>query len=308
MKSTLMEDKWEKRGIVIRPNAKYDWMLSYSMVPVIQWRYDDIYRVYFCGRDAQNRSQIGYVEIDINDPSRILNFSKKPILALGALGCFDDNGVTPSWIIGYDEKIYLYYIGWNKRSTVRMYLAAGLAVSYDKGESFERVWRVPILDRTPLEPYILNTAPCVLIEDNVWKMWYVSAIEWVHPDLPRYNIRYAESKDGINWIRKGVVCIDLKTNENALARPCVLKENGLYKMWYSYKGENYRIGYAESSDGIRWERKDQAVGIDVSENGWDSEMIEYAFVFSHGGKKHMFYNGNDYGKEGIGYAVLQEKV
>ena len=76
-------------------------------------------------------------------------------------------------------------------------------------------------------------------------------------------------------------------------------------MWYCYAIDNYRIGYAESEDGIAWERKDDEVGIDISESGWDSEMIEYPFVFEHKGRKHMLYNGNEYGKEGIGYAVME---
>jgi hypothetical protein len=47
------------------------------------------------------------------------------------------------------------------------------------------------------------------------------------------------------------------------------------------------------------------VGIDVSHSGWDSEMIAYACVFKHGNKWHMLYNGNGYGKTGIGYAVCE---
>jgi predicted GH43/DUF377 family glycosyl hydrolase len=75
-------------------------------------------------------------------------------------------------------------------------------------------------------------------------------------------------------------------------------------MWYSYRGESYRIGYAESEDGIHFNRMDEKVGIDVSETGWDSEMICYPHVFEHNGEKYMLYNGNGYGKTGIGLAVL----
>lgn len=120
-----------------------------------------------------------------------------------------------------------------------------------------------------------------------------------------YHIKYAESLNGIDWERKGIVCIDFKSNdEYAIARPCVLKEEGIYKMWYSYRGESYRIGYAESKDGIQWERKDKEAGIDVSATGWDSEMICCPHVFEHNGEKYMLYNGNGYGKTGIGLAVL----
>jgi hypothetical protein len=49
---------------------------------------------------------------------------------------------------------------------------------------------------------------------------------------------------------------------------------------------------------------DAEVGIGVSADGWDSEMIEYPFVFDHAGSRYMLYNGNGYGKTGIGLAVL----
>jgi hypothetical protein len=277
------------------------------MLPVAEWRHDDVYRVYFSGRDVQNRSLIGYAEIALSDPGKLLSLSETPVLGLGELGCFDDNGVTPSWIIDHEDRKYLYYIGWNQRSTVRMALVAGLAVSEDGGESFQRFFKVPVLDRTHEEPLTLNTAPCVLVENGLWRMWYVSGVEWVHPDLPRYNIKYAESRDGVDWERPGTICIDFATPyEHALARPCVRKEDGVYKMWYSYKGESYRIGYAESEDGLHWARQDNKVGIDVSSSGWDSEMIAYAYVFEHNGIKYMLYNGNDYGREGIGLAVAEE--
>jgi hypothetical protein len=75
-------------------------------------------------------------------------------------------------------------------------------------------------------------------------------------------------------------------------------------MWYSYRGKRYRIGYAESSDGLHWIRKDNETGIHVSRSGWDSKMIEYPFVFDHQGSRYLLYNGNDYGKTGIGLALL----
>ena len=299
--------KWIKKGLIIEPKGNLGWMVTHAMVPVVERVEDDIFRVYFSGRDRKNRSLIGYVHININKPDKIIYISKNPALGLGALGCFDDNGVTPSWIVDYKSKKYMYYIGWNKKSTVRMSLIVGLAVSTDRGKTFERFSKAPILERRDTEPYSILTGPCVLVENNIWRMWYVSGVEWINKDLPRYNIKYAESKDGIYWKREGVVCIDFKSrDENALARPCVLKENGMYKMWYSYKGENYRIGYAESKDGIVWQRKDDEAGIDVSRSGWDSEMIEYAFVFEHKGRRYMLYNGNDYGKMGIGYSIMEK--
>jgi len=300
--------KWIKKGMLFKAEGQFDWVVTHGMVPTADRIGDDLYRIYFSGRDVLNRSLVGYIEIDINEPNKILKISKKPALGLGELGTFDDNGVTPSWIINHNGKKYLYYVGWNKRSTVRMAELTGLAVSTDGGESFKRVSRAPLLERTDKEPLSILCAPCVLIEGDKWRMWYVSGIEWVHTDLIRYDIKYAESTDGVHWKKDGTACLGFKSeNEYAQARPCVLKENGIYKMWCSYReGEQtYRIGYAESKDGLTWKRKDEDAGIDVSESGWDSEMIEYTYVFDHAGKKYMLYNGNGYGKDGFGYAELK---
>ena len=76
-------------------------------------------------------------------------------------------------------------------------------------------------------------------------------------------------------------------------------------MWYSYRGKKYRIGYAESKDGKRWNRLDHLAGISPSKNGWDSEMIEYPFVFNHNGSRYMLYNGNGFGASGFGLAILE---
>lgn len=78
-------------------------------------------------------------------------------------------------------------------------------------------------------------------------------------------------------------------------------------MWYAVRGEHYIIGYAESNDGYTWTRKDHLAGINVSESGWDSEMIEYPFIFDHKDNRYMFYNGNGYGRTGIGLAILSKE-
>lgn len=299
--------KWNKRGLIIRPDGEHSWMVSHAMLPTADWLEGDTYRIYFSGRDSANRSRIGFADIDLNQPERVVGFSAEPVLDLGELGMFDDNGVTPSWVVSDGDDRYLYYIGWNRGATVRFILYVGLAVSHDRGNTFRRVSRAPILGRTPSEP-LHNTSPCVLREGEKWRMWYVSWEEWIDPDTPRYNIKYAESSDGVHWRRDGTICIDNRSREgdHALARPSVIKDGGIYKMWFSYKGDDYRIGYAESEDGIQWDRNDQRAGIDVSPPGaWDSEMIEYSHVFAHRGTKYMLYCGNQYGRDGVGLAVAE---
>lgn len=297
---------WKKFGLLIEPQRENWWSLTHAMIPTPDALGDGIFRIYYSGRNANNQSHIAWADVDLNEPFRVIGRSNGPVLLPGQLGCFDDNGVTPSCVINLPggEKA-LYYIGWNPGSTVRMHLYGGLAISIDNGETFERWSRAPILERTRTDPY-LNTAPWVVLDGDSYRIFYVSGHEWVHKDLPRYNIKTGHSADGKHWVREGRVCIDFKdATENALARPYVVLEDGLWRMWFAQKGSAYRLAYAESTDGLNWTRMDHLAGIDVSSSGFDSEMIEYAAVVRHDGRRFMFYNGNNYGFEGIGLAVSE---
>jgi hypothetical protein len=298
--------KWIKKGLIFCPEGDSDWMASHAALPFADWLIGSVYRIYFSSRDRENRSQTGYFEVDIRNPRHILYLHRQPILTLGELGAFDDSGAMLSWIVNDRDKKYLYYVGWNLGVTVPFRNAIGLAISPDGGRTWEKYSPGPILDRSIQNPY-LTASSCILKEGDVWNMWYISGIRWkLESGRPKhyYLIKYAKSKDGIHWETPDIICIDFKTeDEYAISRPCVLKDQDRYRMWYSYRGESYRIGYAESRDGLHWERKDEEAGIDVSETGWDSGMIEYPFVFDCQGQRYMLYNGNDYGRTGIGLAV-----
>jgi hypothetical protein len=309
--------EWKKKGLIFEANRNHDWMVSHAQVPLADRVDDSTLRIYFGTRDEQNRTVTTFIEVEAEDPARITYIHDQPVLGLGELGCFDDCGAMPSWIVDRGEEKYLYYTGWNTSTTVPYRNSIGLAISRDGGLSFKRAYDGPILDRTYKEPHFC-AVPCVLIEGGKWRMWYLSGVRWDVFDgrpEPRYHIKYAESSDGINWERHGTVCVDFNSKAEAgIVRPSVIRDESLYRMWYSYRGlENYRtdkrtsyrIGYAESRNGIDWIRKDEAGGLDVSDSGWDSEMVAYPFVLNWRSGKYMFYNGNGFGRSGFGYAVLQ---
>lgn len=304
--------KWRKLGVIFCPYKNHEWMYSHATVPFAEYLEEDKFKIYFSTRDKDNKSVGVYIIIDIQNPLEILEISNNPILEGGELGTFDDSGTMLSCLVKHNNKKYLYYIGWNLGITVPFRNSIGLAIFKDN--EFIKIGKGPILDRSLVEPHFVASC-CVMVENNIWRMWYLSCTKWdmINGKVQHsYHIKYAESLDGVNWKRDGVVCIDFKSEkEYAISRPCVIKENGIYKMWYSYRGsessDTYRIGYAESKDGITWIRKDEQVGIDISESGWDSQMIEYPFVFMHKGKKYMLYNGNNYGKTGFGIAVLEDE-
>lgn len=287
-------------------------MQSHAMMPVMDKLNDDNAKIYFSARDKHGRSQGAYIEINLNNPFKILKLSKEPVLKLGQLGAFDDAGIMPTSIVNHNGCKYLYYNGWTLGKNVPFFSFNGVAISSDQGRTYTKKSRGPaVFYSNEVDPYS-TFAPFVMIDEGKWKAWYVSLIKWVEENGKLkhfYNIRYAESDDGINFRREGKVCIDFENEfEYAIARPFVMKQDGLYRMWYSFreskKNNTYRIGYAESEDGIKWKRLDDLVNLDVSDSGWDSEMIEYAYLYEFKEKIYMLYNGNSYGKTGMGLAVI----
>lgn len=310
--------RWKKKGVIFSAAGQYDWMAHHACVPIADKINDEVLRIYFGPRDLQGRTRTTFIEVEADNPSNVLYVHDQPVLGLGELGTFDDSGAMPSCIVDHDGKKYLFYIGWNTAVTVPYRNSIGLAVSDDGGLTFQRLFAGPILDRTRFEPYFC-ASPFGLFDEGKWRLWYASSTGFLDVDQrvePVYQIKYAESQDGLEWSRPNITCIPYSFEGEANARPCVRKEGGKYRMWYCYRGsrgyrtrkdQSYRLGYAESEDGILWIRKDEEVGIERSDEGWDSEMMEYPFVYEHKGRKYMLYNGNGFGKTGFGYAVLEEE-
>jgi hypothetical protein len=161
------------------------------------------------------------------------------------------------------------------------------------------------MGRAEVDPWMVSS-PCVLHDAGRWRMWYLSGLDWreergvLHS---RYHIKYAESQDGVLWRRDGLVALELGPGETNIARACVRRRRDGYEAWYSLNsGSGYRIGYAESADGLVWQRLDERAGIGLSASGWDSTALAYPWVFEHAGRRLMLYNGNGFGRDGFGLA------
>jgi predicted GH43/DUF377 family glycosyl hydrolase len=297
--------RWHKLGQFYQPIQLGVWGLTHAANPFPELLGDGLIKIYFNCRDAQQRSSIGYIVADLADNFRVLHHSAKPVLGPGQIGYFDDSGVSVGCMVNLPNLgKCLYFVGWNLSVTVPWRNSIGLAVWDEASQAFERYSPAPIIDRNWADPFSLSY-PAVLPKSGGYEMWYGSNLEWGPTTNDMIHaIKYATSADGINWNRDGHVAIPVHLpNLSAYSRPCVIHENSIYKMWYSYRGQHYQIGYAESPDGLNWKKMDHLVGIGTSTTGWDSEMIEYAWVFDHLGKRYMIYNGNGYGKTGIGAAI-----
>ena len=278
----------------------------------------DRIRVYFASRPRRDLSLTGFVDLDPEHPERILGVAQQPILELGSPGAFDEHGLMPASAIKDGEAIRLYYTGWSRLGGRAPYHnATGVAVSEDGGVRFRRLFMGPVLDRTPEEPFSA-TLPNVIRVDDTWHAHYCSGLGWLDIDggLEHvYELHHATSQDGIHWRRMGEVSVAQAHAEEAITRPTLFQRpDGQWWMWFCYRasrafrsGANgYGIGFASSSDLVLWHRNDSEAGIACSPDGWDSQMIAYPCVVQTAAGLLMFYNGNDFGRDGIGYAIWEE--
>lgn len=306
--------KWKKQGnnpCIEIGMFDFGWMDTHTQLGIPYMLDENTIRIFFNSRTG-GKTRPTYVDLD--NSFNIVNKNEKPLLELGRRGTFDDCGVMFSSIVDVGNKIYMYYTGWNEMKSVRYHNSIGLAISEDGGVTFYKFSDGPIMDRSIYNPIMVAGPYVIRKSPSNWIMYYLSCSEWIQGTVkvePVYDLHYAISQDGIYWnIPDDSSCI--QGNNEAIAQPCVIELNGIYHMFYSYRKANdyrinrdnsYRIGYAKSNDAIKWERMDELVGIDVSENGWDSEMIEYPYVVRRNDKLIMFYNGNGFGQSGIGCAI-----
>jgi hypothetical protein len=306
--------KWNKLGVVWYTDGTQPWSKTHAMGPTPFLRDDETIRVFLTTLDEQGRGRPMYVDVAADNPTRVLNVSHCPLLDIGVPGTFDDNGLMAiSFVQTKPGELLMYYAGFEICTQIRYRILAGLAISKDGGESFNRYSKAPILERTNEELYFRG-GPFAMLDEGVFKLWYVAGSEWTNlngKEMPVYDLRYQESKDGIHWADRGMLSMAITgEDEHGFGRPWVIKRGpNDYQLFYSIRRRSfgaYRLGYAESTDGIHWVRKDDEMGLDVSPDGFDSQAIMYSAVINVKGKTYCFYNGNNFGEKGFGVAELVE--
>lgn len=316
--------KWKKLGKIFDPTEHKlkNNRLEFAQSPQALV-FDNFVRIYFSTRRKDKTGKylsfISFIDMK-KDFKTIINISKGTVISLGNLGCFDEHGIFPMNVLRVKDKIYAYTGGWSRRISVSIETSIGLAISHNNGITFDKVGNGPILTSTLHEPFLVGD-PFVQIYSGKYHMWYIYGTEWIRSpeeEEPQriYKIGHATSGDGASWQKEGRQLITDKLNsDECQALPSVIKFGSKYHMLFCYreaidfrknKDRGYRIGYAFSKDLINWSRDDNNVGIDVSESGWDSDMLCYPHLFRCDDKIYLLYNGNEFGRFGFGLAILNK--
>ena len=227
----------------------------------------------------------------------------EPVITLAndlATGWEDD--LNRNCVLKVGDVYKMWYTG-----QARGYSYIGYAESCD-GIHFERRSAEPIM--IPELPWeresVMN--PCVLFENGVYRMWY-SAGETYEPNVNAY----AESIDGIHWIKSRINPIFTKNKHNVYEQNRVggchvihTEDMGYLMFYIGYEDINTaRICVARSKDGIRgWERSSLNPLIEPTAGSWDSEATYKPTVVwnEKDGKWMLWYNGRTGNREYMGYA------
>jgi hypothetical protein len=316
--------KWLKHGKIFDPTEHTlpNGCVQFAQSPQALV-FDDFVRIYFSTRAVDTNgkflSHIAFVDMRKNLRD-VIRVSDKAVIPLGDPGCFDEHGIFPMNVVRHDDLVYGYTCGWNRRVSVSVDTAVGLAISRDNGLTFERIGRGPVLAASLYEPCLVGDGFVMVIE-GVFHMWYIFGTGWkkyAHDAAPdrTYKIGHATSPDGVNWTKeeaKQIISDQLGPDESQ-ALPTVVKIGSRHHMFFCYresfdfrksKGRGYRIGHAWSDDLSNWIRDDDAPKLDGTPGDWDSDMQCYPHVFECDSKVYLLYNGNEFGRHGFGVAELQ---
>ena len=305
--------QWIKHGVIWRPDGTQPWARTHGMGPTPFQLDDDVIRLYVTCLDDQGRGRPTFIDVSAHDPRQVLREAGRPLLDIGQNGSFDDNGLMATAVVRASPgRIHMYYAGFEILHNIRYRILTGLAVSLDGGETFTRHSTTPMLERSPAELHF-RCGPYVMKDGDTFRLWYIAGSSWEDVNgkpSPIYDLRYLESPDGIHWAAEGRESMRLSDgDEHGFGRPWVLKcpSTGLHRMFYSIRKRSlaaYRLGYAESFDGLTWTRRADEMGLDVGDSGPDTEAIMYSTVLQAHGKTYCFYNGNGFGADGICLAEL----
>lgn len=304
--------RWKKHEAnpIYGPKQSGEWDSWCNGVSIVRNPDGKSYKMFYSGRAGAG---IGFAEALIADPLTWKENPSSPVLKPRADNWEGNLINQPRVVKVTDTHWRMYYTGWGFKGK-GSHWAMGLAESFDGGLTWKRATDDPILERggdgSPDEGGVF--VPEVRRIGNQWYAWYTAMK--IAADKQNIHLCLATSADGVHWTKhpdNPVLTDDFSKGpgRNVTSRCFVRNDHGVFQIWYSHAKPDYRIRYAESLDGIHWERSPIPLALDASPApAWDDRMVEYPEVDVVNDQWRLWFCGNGFGTVGFAEGIVETGV
>jgi hypothetical protein len=297
-----MPQPWRKLGRVLQASGGA-LSRTHVMLPTPYLMADRL-RLFYASCDDDLRGRIFYADFAREPPFAIMAVSPQPVFDVGPAGGFDCDGVNPSQIIETDGQLALLYIGWRRGPPAEPYtLLAGVAVSRDQGLSFARRDE-PLLPPRPGER-LFRTAPFIDRDADGFRLLYIGGDVFVDDGpgrrSPVYSLMEMRGEGLWTWDAPArvVMAPDVAAGEVGFGRPVATPDRKLMLSLRTRAG--YRLVETDLEIDPR-NRPPFAPVITPPFEPWEAHMTCFGAPCRVGDIEVLFYNGDGYGRTGLGLA------
>lgn len=324
---------WVKRGVILKPGFAGPRSTSRVSAPSLVKLKDGRLRMYFWttgaspageppkSGDSEHYHYIFAAESSATNPFEWKLVKKEPMLAPATSGNIRDKGPSFPWVVRRDDGPWLMYYGawgsWAPKKNLSN--RTGLAISKDEGITWEVVneTMLPLGKPGSYDAGLTGSVDVMRTAPNKYMMWYTAGERYQQiGDVWRgiVHVGMARSTNGTDWVKYPEPAMrarleSVKPFEAVVSKPSVVLIDGVYHMWFSIFAMDdvgYRLGYARSKDGLKWERFADRQIIPLTPGEFDSVNQSYPNVVDMGKQLWMFYTGDAFGATGIGLATLDK--
>lgn len=200
----------------------------------------------------------------------------------------DQFGVLESYVVKHDGQYKMWYSGLASNAVMYVFHATST-----DGINWTRYSQDPVIKPTPnfWDSEHTQAGP-VIYENGVYKIYYTG---WANSN-GNWDIGYASSSDGINWVKLSNPVLEGNPNnwDQRAVATSVVKKGSTYYMFYAGQSDyhtNWRIGVATSTNGIEWERYPGNPVVSPTLN-WEESFTGYPSVIYEDGLFKMVYSSS----------------
>ena len=290
---------------------------NYFQCPVPIQLNSSTFRIFFSDRDLDNHSKIKYFDFCLAK-KEIISFENL-VIDEKITNDFDRDGKIPSSILKIDEEYYLLYTGIKLGKKFPYHNSIGVLKSHNLN-TFHSLNNEPLIPSSSIKKNYFNSAGNLFLSKGIFYLFYSSCFKWeiISSKMePSYNINLAKSNDlkSLRLCNNASPIVNFNDDDGGAVNFSIVKIPDFFlafscsrkKTLYRDNANNaYKLLAFKSNDLYSWDPLE--IEYESSDSKWDNIMKCYPSAIIFNEKIYIFFNGNGFGKTGIGLAEVEIKV